>query len=95
MSTTWARDATERVAWTFAQAAIAAVGSEALAVAFVGGDVDVLRAAGIGGLAAVLSLVKSIAAKRVGDPNTASTLKTWTAKTPPPEFVNDEEHTDG
>jgi|GEM_PF-6615882 len=49
----------------------------------------------VGGLASVLSLVKSIAAKRVGDPNTASTLKTWTAKTPPPEFVNDEEHTDG
>lgn len=70
----WLRDAGERVAWTFVQASIAAVGSEALALGIVGGDVSVLRAAGVGGLAAVLSAVKALAAKHVGNPDDASTL---------------------
>lgn len=70
----WLRDAGERVAWTFVQASVAAVGSEALAVGIADGDVSVIRAAGVGGLAAVLSAVKALAAKRIGDPGDASTL---------------------
>lgn len=75
MMSTWSKDATERVLWTFVQAAIAGVGTEALAVAAVGGDVSVLRAAAVAGLAAVLATVKALAAKRIGDPDTASTLR--------------------
>ena len=83
MDQAWLRDSAERVAWTFVQASIAAVGSEALAVAAVDGEVSVLRGAAVGGLAAVLSAVKAVAAKRVGDPHSASTL--FTASTPPGE----------
>ena len=41
----WSRDAAERIGWTFVQASIAAVGSEALAVGIADGDVSVLRGA--------------------------------------------------
>jgi len=74
MDRVWLADAAERIGWTFVQASIAAVGSEALAVGLAGGDVNVLRAAGVGGLAAVLSLLKAVAARHVGDPDTAATL---------------------
>ena len=70
----WSRDAGERVGWTFVQAAIAAVGSETLAVGIADGNLSVLRAAAVGGLAAVLSAVKALAARKVGNPHDASTL---------------------
>lgn len=71
MDQVWLRDATERVAWTFVQGALAAVPVEALAT----GDVTVLTAAATGGVAAVLSLLKTIAAKKVGDPHSAATRR--------------------
>ena len=91
MSDDFYRDMAERAIWTAVQGALGTASVEALA----SGDLSAWRAAAIGGLASVLSMAKSVAARRVGDPDSASTLKTWTAKTPPPEFVNDEEHTDG
>ena len=84
MDRTWLRDSIERVAWTFVQASIATGGAEAIAAAAVDGDVSVLRAAAIGGVAAALSAVKAIAARKVGDPHSASTSRlAWTADTPP------------
>ena len=77
MDRDWIKDATERVAWTFVQGALGTVSAEAIAT----GDPSALRAAAIGGLAAVLSLVKAIAAKRMGDPHSAATL--FTAQQPP------------
>ena len=79
----WLTDAVERVAWTFVQASIATGGAEAIAAAALDGEVSVLRAAAIGGIAALLSAVKAVAARRVGDPHSASTL--FTASTPPSE----------
>lgn len=77
----WVRDTAERVVWTFAQGALGAVPIQQLAT----GDIDAWVAAASGGAAAVLALIKAIGAKKVGDPNTASTLKTWTATTLPQE----------
>lgn len=62
------RDLAERVAATFVQGALAVGGYEVI----VTGDIDALRAAWVGGAAAVLSLVKGLAAKRLGHPETAS-----------------------
>ena len=75
---TWIKDAAERVAWTFLQGALATGSLEQLAT----GDLDAWRAAAVGGVAAVLSLLKAIAARRMGDPNSAATLK-FTAQRPP------------
>lgn len=75
MDRQWWEDARERIVWTFVQAAIAGVGSEALATGVIDGDVSVLRGALVGGIAAVLATVKSIAAKKIGDPHDASTRK--------------------
>jgi hypothetical protein len=75
----WVRDTVERVAWTFVQGAIGAVPVQQI----VSGDIDALTSAAVGGAAAVLALVKAIAATKVGDPNSASTLTTFTASQPP------------
>lgn len=74
----WAKDAAERVGWTFLQGALATGSLEQLAT----GDLDAWRAASVGGVAAVLALVKAIAARRVGDRHSAATLK-FTAQQPP------------
>ena len=74
----WIKDAAERVGWTFLQGALATGSLEQLAT----GDLDAWRAAAVGGVAAVLALVKAIAARRVGDVHSAATLST--AKQPPP-----------
>ena len=73
----WLKDATERVGWTFLQGALATGSLEQLAT----GDLDAWRAAAVGGIAAVLSLIKAIAARRVGDVHSAATL--FTAQRPP------------
>lgn len=67
---TYARDLAERVLWTF----LAAAGGVALAA----GPADLLHAtvwetAGAAGIAAVVSLVKGLVARYVGEPNSAST----------------------
>ncbi len=65
----FARDLAERVFWTFVQAFLAPLSVTMI----LGGDVTALRAALYGGAAAVLSLLKGVAASKVGTPGTAST----------------------
>lgn len=65
----FARDLGERVFWTFVQAFLSALTVPAILT----GDVDMLRAALLAGAAAVLSLLKGVAASKVGTPGTAST----------------------
>ncbi|MGW2210108.1 hypothetical protein [Streptomyces sp. NPDC001781] len=69
-ASTYARDLTERVIWTF----LGAAGAVALA----GGPADMLHVsfwegAGTAGLAAAVSLVKGVAARMIGARNSAST----------------------
>jgi len=69
---TYAQDLAERVIWTF----LAAVAAVALAA----GPADMLhasfwQAAGTAGVAAVVTLVKGLAARYVGNRNSASTAK--------------------
>lgn len=61
-------DIVERVLWTFAQGAAATL---LLSGAF---DIDTWKAAAIGGVAAVLSMLKGLAASRLGVLGTAATL---------------------
>jgi len=70
----WVRDTAERVAWTFTQGALSAVAVESLAV----GDPSAWTAALVGGIAAVLSLLKAVAARHIGYPDTAATLRSPT-----------------
>lgn len=77
MDWTWVKDAAERVGWTFLQGSLATGSLEQLAT----GDLDAWRAASVGGIAAVLALLKAIAARRMGDHHSAATL--FTAKQPP------------
>lgn len=70
-ASTFAKDLGERVVWSFVGA------SSAIAVA--AGPADMFHASfwqtvGAGGLAATVSLVKGIAARALGDKNSASTL---------------------
>lgn len=60
------KDLIERVAWTAIQAFLAV---------FMVGNVNSAKAGGIAAAAAVLSLLKGVAATRVGDPESAATLK--------------------
>lgn len=74
----YARDLIERIVATFAQGALAAVSLDALADWTVpGGDVsvDVARAAAVGGVAAVLSALKGLTARRAGDRESASLVR--------------------
>jgi hypothetical protein len=57
-----ALDIAERAVWTFLQA---------FAGAFVVADLTTAKTAALAGLAAVLSLVKGLAASRLGDPSAA------------------------
>jgi Putative lactococcus lactis phage r1t holin len=58
----------ERVIWTFIQGA---AGALMLGPAF---NISALEAAALGGLMAVLSMVKNVAASHVGDHNSPATL---------------------
>lgn len=60
------KDLIERVTWTAVQAFLAA---------FTIGGVDNAKAAAIAGVAAALSVIKGFAATRVGDPESAATLR--------------------
>lgn len=62
-------DAGERVLFTFLEAALAAL---LLAGAF---DLDTLKAAGLAGATAALTLVKVLIASRLGDPESAGVTK--------------------
>lgn len=69
-ASTYARDLVERVIWTFLGAAVA--------VALAAGPGDMLSASfwetvGTAGLAAVVTLVKGLAARLIGPKNSAST----------------------
>ena len=68
MSYSWVRDAGERAVSTFAQAFLAVVGGDTLNV----WDFGWKTAFGIGLGSALLSVLKSVAAKSVGTPGTAS-----------------------
>jgi hypothetical protein len=66
-------DLAERVVWTFLQAFLGAlIAGGVFDVAGVR-DVSAWEAAALGGVAAVLSLLKGIAAKFIGQPDSAST----------------------
>lgn len=65
----FARDLAERVLWTFVQAFLGT-----LTVApIVDVDLPTVKVAALAGAAAVLSLLKGVAASRLGTPGTAST----------------------
>lgn len=63
------RDIIERMAWTFVQAFLASEGLSRI----VGGEFELaaLQAAALAGVAAVLSLIKGLAATKVGQPDAA------------------------
>lgn len=61
-------DIAERVFWTF----VAGATSTLLLSGFL--DTEAWKAAVVGGVSAVISLVKGVAASRIGDPATAATL---------------------
>lgn len=60
------KDLAERCAWTFVQAFLGAY--------TITGGRKAVESAAIAGVAAVLSVVKSVAAKRIGDHDSASTV---------------------
>ena len=64
----WTRDAAERALSTFAQAFLSVTGGDLLNI----WSVDWKTAAGVGLGGALLSLLKSVAARKVGDDGTAS-----------------------
>lgn len=70
-SAIFARDAAERAIRTFAQGVLGAITAGATNLL----DVDWAQAAGIGGYAAVVSLLMSVAATGVGRSNDASFLE--------------------
>jgi hypothetical protein len=67
----WFRDAAERAVSTFAQSFLSVIGGDALNVWHFGWK----TAAGVAVGGAVLSLLKSLAARRVGDPESASLVR--------------------
>jgi len=66
----WLRDAAERVAWTYLEVFVGLL--------LVGGalDVGVVEAAAVAAVPAALAAVKAALASRVGDRQSASTLRT-------------------
>lgn len=60
------KDVAERVVWTFAQAFLAAW--------VITGGSKALESASIAGAAAVAALLKGVAAHKIGDPESASTV---------------------
>lgn len=65
---TWLRDMLERAAVTFAEGALSVLLGGALDI----WHMDLKTALGVGAGAALISLLKSVAARKVGDPNSAS-----------------------
>jgi NhaP-type Na+/H+ and K+/H+ antiporter len=69
------RDLLERMLWTFVQAFLGALTATPLAEIFLDIEIErltsVLFGAFIAGASAVFSLLKSVAAKKLGDPTTA------------------------
>lgn len=65
----FARDLTERVLWTFVQSFLGTLSAAPL----VDVDLPTVKVAALAGAAAVLSLLKGVAASRLGTPGTAST----------------------
>jgi hypothetical protein len=70
MTRQYVRDLIERTVATFLQGALGSVALDVLA----SGDPDALRAAAIGGVAALLAVVKGWAARTVGDSSSAALL---------------------
>lgn len=60
------KDLVERVAWTAAQAFLSV---------FTITNLSSVKSAGVAAAAAALAALKGIAAKRIGDPNSAATLR--------------------
>ena len=60
------KDIIERAVWTAVQSFLAV---------FTVSDLSSTKAASVAGMGALISAVKSIAATKVGDPNTAATVK--------------------
>lgn len=69
-NTAWWRDAAERLAWTFLQGALAIITAQGFGWVELG-DGDIWKAAAAGGMAAALSLLKSIIATRLSGGSTA------------------------
>ncbi|WP_116042227.1 holin [Amycolatopsis palatopharyngis] len=68
---TYFKDLTERVIASFAGGALTVTGLDAVNVL----TLDWKAALGVGGGTALVSLLKALAARKVGDPNTASLAK--------------------
>lgn len=70
----YARDLAERVLWTFAQAFVGALITGGVLDGVAGvADITGWQAAGLAGVAAVISLIKGLLAKFVGRSDSAST----------------------
>lgn len=70
----YARDLVERVVWTFLQALVGALITGGVLDGVAGvADITGWQAAGLAGVAAVISLIKGLAAKFVGRSDSAST----------------------
>lgn len=67
----WLKDALERAAATAAEAALSVLGLDMLDVF----KADWKMAVGVAAGGAVLSLLKSVAARKVGDPDSAAMMK--------------------
>lgn len=79
----WLRDTLERVFWTFVQAATGILTAAELGWLQLG-EVQVWQAATAAGVAAVISLLKAIAATKVGEAGTAQLgVNTYTNTEPP------------
>lgn len=68
----WSRDAAERVMWTAIEAAIGAIGAEGFATMVLELDLSIGRAALFAALTTVASILKTVAARRRGDPGSAA-----------------------
>ena len=78
--TTWTKDTAERVVSSFAEGMLAVLGLDAINVL----NADWSTALGVGAGAGVLALLKALAALRIGDPRSASTVPTLVAGTTEP-----------
>ena len=74
------RDLLERVVWTFIQSFL---GVLAVDQALLDGDLGAVKVAAAAGAAAVASVIKGVAASRLGDKGTASTVSVEKAQHSP------------
>lgn len=68
----WSRDAAERIIWTLVEAAIGAVGAEGFATMILELDLSIARAGAFAALTTLAAVLKSVAARRRGDPGSAA-----------------------